>query len=85
MCRPSGVREGEKVWEEGKKEAELGEGGKECGYFFGGGGRGAFYDRWEWHWEGNLPFYRVREEQKENFWQLQTRILKIPEDFEYRR
>lgn len=44
MCRPSGVREGEKVWEEGKKEAELG-GGKECGYFFGGGGRGAFYDR----------------------------------------
>lgn len=26
MCRPSGVREGEKVWEEGKKEAELGGG-----------------------------------------------------------
>lgn len=24
MCRPSGVREGEKVWEEEKKEAELG-------------------------------------------------------------
>lgn len=42
MCRPSGVREGEKVWEEGKKEAELGGGGRSVVTFSEEEGEGRF-------------------------------------------